>query len=151
MAIAGRTTNCKALNPDTCTQDIGAFVMTYEDLDQKKPSEVKVMSNVKTRSHGEVGVTGWLAIKLVLHNNDYVVAMGVLDTNDKSLIVFRMKNDVDIHTFNVSTKPICNFGQSQLTMSTKDHYTMVVNHCESDELVVYAVANSRRSTWSYKP
>ena len=65
MAIAGRTTNCKAVNPTGCTNDIGAFVMLYNEIELQKsePDKIFVMSHVTT-PHGEVGVTGFLAIKL---------------------------------------------------------------------------------------
>ena len=68
MAIAGRTTNCKAVNPTGCTSDIGAFVMLYNEIEKNKPPDAMfVMSHVTTPSYGDVGVTGFLGIKIWNH------------------------------------------------------------------------------------
>lgn len=144
MAIAGRTTNCKAVNPTGCTNDIGAFVMLYNEIELQKsePDTIFVMSHVTT-PHGEVGVTGFLAIKLfqrIWEQEAFVEAFVVFETVDKSLVAARVVQEtMTILTFNNPAKPVCNFDQSQLVMSAVKDFSLVVNHCESDEIVVYAV------------
>ena len=67
MAIAGRTTNCKAVNLTGCTSDIGAFVMLYNEIEENKPPDVMFVMSHVTTPHGDVGVTGFLGIKIFNH------------------------------------------------------------------------------------
>ena len=80
-------------------------------------------------------------------------AFVVFETVDKSLVVARItQSSISISTFNNPAKPVCNFNQSQLVAFHKKDFSLVVNHCESDEIVGYAVeGNSKVQKWTYKP
>ncbi len=61
LAIGGRTTSCKALQAwrgaDGCSEDIGAFIFSYDKLINEEPDEILVMSHV-TWNNQEFQVIG---------------------------------------------------------------------------------------------
>ena len=114
MAIGGRTTNCKALNPGACPSDVGAFVMLYNDLVQTKPDRLVVVSRVQT-TNGDIDVVGILGLK-VNRDEEYAVAVGIFETLDHSPVVFQVlthetATDFEVISFIVQAK-VCKFTDS---------------------------------------
>jgi len=118
LAIAGRTTNCKALNPGACTNEIGAFIMHYDDMVQTAPSKLLVMSHVTTAGGDQIAVIGVLAIRVWPNDDGIAGSVSVLETVDKTLVVsinFTVKSF--IYTYDSQRMKICNFHQSNLYAS----------------------------------